>query len=145
MSIWLTEPDLELINQLGQNTLVSLLDISFCEAGEDYLKATMPVDARTHQATGILHGGASVVLSETLASTGAHFCIDTDTHYCVGLEINANHVRSVRKGEITGICKPVHLGRTTQIWEVRMSDVKDRLTCISRVTMAILTHENNSG
>lgn len=141
MRIWLKEPDLDLINQLGHNTLVSLLDIRFCEAGEDYLKATMPVDTRTYQATGILHGGASVVLSETLASTGAHFCIDTHTHYCVGLEINANHVRSVREGEITGMCKPVHLGRTTQIWEVRMSDVKDRLTCISRVTMAILAHE----
>lgn len=141
MSIWLTEPDLDLINQLGQNTLVSLLDIRFCEAGEDYLKATMPVDARTHQATGILHGGASVVLSETLASTGAFHCIDRNIHYCVGLEINANHIRSVSKGEITGICKPVHIGRTTQIWEVRMSDLEDRLTCISRVTMAILTHE----
>ena len=140
MGIWLTEPDLNMINQFGQNTLVSYLDIRFIEAGEDFLKAAMPVDHRTHQPMGILHGGASVVLSETLASTGANLCVDTGFHYCVGLEINANHIRSVRKGEIFGICKPVHLGKSTQIWEVRMSDEKDRLTCISRVTMAVLTH-----
>ena len=141
MGIWLTEPDLDMINQFGQNTLVSHLDIRFIEAGEDFLKATMPVDNRTLQPLGMLHGGASVVLSETLASTGAYLCIDKNIHYCVGLEINANHIRSVRTGLITGLCKPVHQGRTTQIWEARMSDEKERLTCISRITMAILTRD----
>jgi len=142
MSIWSTKPDLDAINLLGQNTLVSHLDIKFSEAGEDFLKATMPVDNRTHQPMGILHGGASVVLSETLASIGAYLCVDTDLHFCVGLEINANHIRSVRTGKITGIGKPVHLGRTTQIWEVRISDEKERLICISRVTLAVLTRDN---
>ena len=141
MGIWLTEPDLDKINELGQNTMVSHLDIEFIGAGEDFLKATMPVDNRTHQPMGVLHGGASVVLSETLASTGAFLCVDTDSNYCVGLEINANHVRSVRTGVITGICKPVHLGRSTQIWEVRMCDQNDRLICISRVTMAVLARK----
>ena len=141
MSIWFAKPDLDMINRFGQNTLVAHLDIRFIEAGENFLKATMPVDHRTHQPMGILHGGASVVLSETLASTGAVLCVDTDFQYCVGLEINANHIRSVRTGTITGICQPVHLGRTTQIWETRMSDDKDRLTCISRATIAVLTRD----
>ena len=142
MSIWFAKPDLDMINRFGENTLVAHLDIRFVEAGEDFLKATMPVDHRTYQPMGILHGGASVVLSETLASTGAILCVDTDCHYCVGIEINANHIRSVRTGKITGICRPVHLGRSTQIWETRMSDDKDRLICISRVTMAVLANEN---
>lgn len=140
MSIWFAVPDLDKVNAFGDNTLVSLLDINFIEIGDDFLKAAMPVDSRTHQPMGILHGGASVVLSETLASTGAYLCIDTASHYCVGLEINANHIRSVRTGLVTGFAKPVHLGRTTQIWEVRISDEKERLTCISRVTMAVLAH-----
>ncbi len=141
MSIWLTKPDLDMINQFGQNTLASHLGIKFVEIGEDFLKASMPVDHRTHQPMGILHGGASVALSETLASTGAYLCLDTRSHYCVGLEINANHIRSVRTGEITGLGKPVHLGKTTQVWEVRMCDEKERLTCISRVTMAVLNRD----
>ncbi|MDM8535899.1 hotdog fold thioesterase [Desulfobacterales bacterium HSG17] len=140
MSIWFTSPKLDIINALGQNTLVSHLDIRFIEIGDDFLKATMPVDNRTHQPMGILHGGASVVLSETIASTGAYLSIDTSSHFCVGLEINANHIRSIRKGLVTGFGRPVHLGRTTQIWEVRISDEKDRLACISRVTMAVLPH-----
>jgi len=140
MSIWFTKPDLDAINAFGKNTMVSHLDIRFIEAGNDFLKASMPVDNRTHQPMGILHGGASVVLSETLASTGAYLCVDTTSYYCVGLEINANHIRSVRSGLVTGFAKPAHLGRTTQIWEVRMSDEQDRLICISRVTMAVLPH-----
>lgn len=142
MSIWFINPTLDKINQFGQNTLVSHLDITFIEIGEDFIEATMPVDSRTHQPFGILHGGASVVLAETLASTGANLCVDRASHYCVGVEINANHIRSVRTGKVTGTCKPVHLGRTTQVWEVRMTDEKNRLTCISRVTMAVLRHEN---
>jgi 1,4-dihydroxy-2-naphthoyl-CoA hydrolase len=141
MGIWMTEPDLEMINQLGKETLASHLEIVFIETGDDFLKATMPVDHRTRQPMGLLHGGASVALSETLASTGAYLCIDPAERYCVGLEINANHVRSVRQGYITGVCRPIHLGGTTQIWETRMSDAKDRLTCISRVTMALLDRE----
>ncbi len=143
MNIWLTQSDLNRINQVGQHTLVSHLDIRFIETGDDFLKATMPVDHRTRQPMGILHGGASVVLSETLASTGAFHCVDTELNYCAGLEINANHIRSVRQGTIIGVCKPVLLGRSTQVWEVRISDETDRLTCISRVTMAVLSRENS--
>ena len=143
MSIWFTQPDLNRINQIGQNTLVSHMDIRLIETGDDFLKATMPVDHRTRQPMGILHGGASVVLSETLASTGAIHCVDTAVKYCVGLEINANHIRSVSNGTVIGVCKPVHLGRSTQVWEVRISDENDRLTCISRVTLAVLSRENS--
>ncbi|QTA81876.1 Phenylacetic acid degradation-related protein [Desulfonema limicola] len=140
MSIWFTKPDLDIINAFGKNTLVSHIDIRFIEIGDDFIKATMPVDNRTHQPMGILHGGASVVLSETLASTGAYLCVDPSVNYCVGLEINANHIRSMRTGLVTGFAKPAHLGRTTQIWEVKITDEQDRLICISRVTMAVLTH-----
>ncbi len=138
MSMWFIKPELDMVNQFGENTLVSHLGITFIEIGEDFLKAVMPVDHRTHQPFGILHGGASVVLAETLASTGANCCVDSGTHYCVGLEINANHIRSVRSGKVTGLCKPIHLGKTTQVWEVHMFDDKEKRTCISRVTMAVL-------
>jgi 1,4-dihydroxy-2-naphthoyl-CoA hydrolase len=139
MSIWFKTPKLDLINQFGDDTMVSHLEIVFTEIGEDYLKATMPVDKRTHQPFGLLHGGASVALAETLASTGANLCVDTEGQYCVGLEINANHIRSVREGKVIGTCRPVHLGKTTQVWEVHVTDEGGHRTCISRVTMAVLS------
>lgn len=138
MSIWFVEPEVDEINQFGQNTMVSYLDITFIEIGEDFLKATMPVDRRTYQPFGVLHGGASVVLAETLASIGANLCVDPAIHYCVGLEINANHIQSVRSGKVTGRCEPIHLGKTTQVWEVHMFDDEENRICISRVTMAVL-------
>ena len=144
MTIWFTIPEIDEMNKFSENTLVAHLGIRFTEIGGDYLKATMPVDHRTHQPMGILHGGASVVLSETLASVGAFLCVDTSEKYCVGLEINANHIRSVRDGMVTGIGCPAHIGKTTQIWEVRITDEKNRLTCLSRVTMAILSNPTRS-
>ncbi|MFP4350050.1 MAG: hotdog fold thioesterase [Thermodesulfobacteriota bacterium] len=138
MTIWTMEPDLDRINKMADNTLVEVLGIQFVEAGPDYLKAVMPVDHRTHQPFGMLHGGASVALAETMGSVGALHCVNPETHFCVGLEINANHVRSVRSGIVTGLAEPLHVGRTTHLWEIRITDSADRLVCISRLTMAVL-------
>ena len=145
MAIWRDSFPLELVNQHSRDTLVSHLGIEFIEAGDDYVKARMPVDHRTHQPARMVHGGASVALAETLASWAATFVVDQETNYCVGLEINANHVRPVGSGWVIGTARPVHLGRSTQIWEVRITDESDRLVCISRVTMAVLSTPNRYG
>jgi 1,4-dihydroxy-2-naphthoyl-CoA hydrolase len=108
------------------------------EAGDDYLRARMPVDQRTRQPAGVLHGGASVALAETLASWAATFAVDRSKHHCVGLEVNANHLRPVKDGYVYGVARPVHLGRSTHVWEVRVIDEKEKLVCISRITMAVL-------
>jgi 1,4-dihydroxy-2-naphthoyl-CoA hydrolase len=122
------------------DSIVKHLGIEFTEAGEDYLVARMPVDGRTHQPFGILHGGASVVLAESLGSTASWLLLDDPTtQRAVGLEINANHLRSVRTGWVTGRCTPIHLGRTTHVWDIRITDEADKLVCISRLTVAIVT------
>ncbi len=123
---------------MSANTMVEHLDIRFTAAGPDSITATMPVDARTHTPFGHLHGGASVVLAETLGSVAANHCLDTTTHYAVGLEINANHVRAVTGGRVTGVVTPVHVGRSTQVWETRICDEQDRLVCVSRLTVAVM-------
>lgn len=138
MGIWNSRPDLSTLNALSDNTLVDHLGIEIVEIGDDYLKATMPVDYRTHQPMGLLHGGASVALAETLGSIGAYLCIDSSQHSCVGLEINANHLRPVRKGLVTAVATPIRLGKMTQVWEIRVYDDRDRLVCISRLTMAVI-------
>jgi 1,4-dihydroxy-2-naphthoyl-CoA hydrolase len=145
MGIWRDSFPLEFVRQHSQNTLITQLGIEFIEAGDDYLKARMPVDARTHQPAQTLHGGASVALAETLASWAATFVVDRATNYCVGLEINANHVRPIGTGYVIGTARPVHLGRSTQIWEVRITDEAERLICISRVTMAVLATASKYG
>lgn len=143
MAIWFGAGlSLETINAHNRGTLVGQLGIEFMAAGDDYVSAKMPVDERTRQPAGVLHGGASVALAETLASWGATFVVDPEKHHCVGLEINANHVRAVGNGWVTGTARPVHLGRSTQIWEVRIVDEQERLVCVSRVTMAVLTTPN---
>jgi 1,4-dihydroxy-2-naphthoyl-CoA hydrolase len=118
--------------------MVKHLDIEFTEIGSDFISARMPVDHRTHQPYGLLHGGASVALAETLGSVSAHFCIDTNKQYCVGLEINANHIKSVRSGFVVGTSKPIHIGKSTQVWEIRIVTEQNELVCISRITMAVL-------
>ena len=138
MSIWFKAINLDDLNAYQQQTLVSHLGIRYTEVGEDFLCASMPVDARTKQPAGILHGGASVALAETLGSTGANLVVDMDKKLCVGLEINANHIRAMREGEVRGTARPLHVGATTQVWEIRISDEKDRLVCVSRITMAVL-------
>ncbi len=141
MSIWRQRPTVEALNALSRNTLLEQLEIRFTEVGDDYLVATMPVDARTHQPFGLLHGGASAVLSESLGSSGANCCLDMAREYAVGLEINANHVRAVRHGLVTGTARPVHIGRRTQVWETRIEDEAGRLVCVSRLTLAVMPRE----
>ncbi|HEY1774001.1 MAG TPA: hotdog fold thioesterase [Gammaproteobacteria bacterium] len=138
MSIWFKPFNVEDLNAYQQQTLVSHLGIRYTEVGDDFLSATMPVDQRTKQPAGILHGGASVALAETLGSTGANLVVDRDKQLCVGLEINANHIRAMREGEVKGTARPLHVGGTTQVWEIKVTDEKDRLVCVSRITMAVL-------
>ncbi|WP_374012790.1 hotdog fold thioesterase [Pseudoxanthomonas koreensis] len=129
---------LDALNRLGRNTLVEHLGIVFSAAGDDWLQATMPVEPRTLQPYGLLHGGASVVLAETLGSSAGNLCLDPALQMAVGLEINANHLRAVRQGTVTGITRPLHLGRSTQVWEIRIEDGRGRLSCISRLTLAVV-------
>ena len=125
------------LNALSANTAMEPLGIEFTELGPDFLCATMPVDRRTHQPYGLLHGGASVLLAETLGSTAAMLCA-AEGERCVGIEINANHLRAVRDGIVTGTARPLHVGRQTQVWEVRIEDAAGRLVCVSRLTVAVL-------
>ncbi len=138
MSIWFKTPDPEVLQDQALGTMVKHLGISVTEIGDDYLRATMPVDERTVQPFGLLHGGASVVLAETIGSIGANLAIDSSRQYCVGLEINANHLRSVREGSVTGTAKPLHMGRATQVWQIEIHDQAGRLICVSRITLAVL-------
>jgi uncharacterized protein (TIGR00369 family) len=138
MKIWKTEIDLAIVNERGKNTMSDYLGIEFTEAGEDYLAARMPVDHRTRQPIGIMHGGASCVLAETVGSTAAQFCVDMAKHYCVGLDINTNHVRAVREGYVVGIAKPYHLGRSTQVWGIEIRNEEGKLVSVTRLTMAVL-------
>ena len=137
MSIWKKTPDLEKLQKNRANTLVEHLGIDVEEFGDDYLVCSMPVDNRTHQPMGILHGGASIALAETVGSIAANLAVDSD-HYCVGLEINGNHLKSVSQGKVYAKALPVHLGRSTQVWDIRISDKSDNKVCISRLTMAVL-------
>lgn len=142
MAIWFATPTLEDLVALSHNTLSDHLGIEYTAIGEDYITARMPVDRRTVQPFGLLHGGASVVLSETLGSIGANLCVDGDAKYCVGLEINANHVRSARTGYVWGTATPIHIGNTTQLWQTRIVDEQERLICISRLTVAVLARKD---
>lgn len=139
MSIWsrpFTLADLSMDRGLPRH-----LGMEFTEVGPDFLRGRMPVDDRTHQPYGILHGGASVALAETLGSFGAMLCVDQDKYRCVGQEINANHIRAVVSGFVIGTARPVHIGRRSHVWEIRITDERDKLVCISRLTMAVLDRE----
>ena len=137
--IWSWIPSLETANQMSAGSLIGQLGIEFVEVGDDHLVARMPVDERTRQPLGVLHGGASVALAETLASWAATFTVDRARTRCVGMEINANHLRPVQSGWVTGVATPISLGHRTQVWEVRISDDNGALVCVSRCTMAVLT------
>jgi 1,4-dihydroxy-2-naphthoyl-CoA hydrolase len=136
--IFVSRPSLDQLNFSREKNMVDHLGIVFTELGDDYLEATMPVDHRTKQPMGLLHGGASVALAETLGSVAASLTLDLTKQACVGLEINANHIKSVREGLVKGVAKPIHLGKTTQIWEIKIYNEAGQLNCISRITMAIL-------
>jgi uncharacterized protein (TIGR00369 family) len=135
--IWKQPVSVEILTAIHRDTAVAHLGIEFLEVGPDFVKARVPVDARTRQPYGILHGGVSVVLAETLGSCGAAFASPAGTR-AVGLDINANHLRATTAGWVTGIARPVHVGRSTQVWQIELSDDAGRLTCVSRLTMAIL-------
>jgi 1,4-dihydroxy-2-naphthoyl-CoA hydrolase len=137
MRIWKSELSLDQANG-WHNTMIERIGIAVTDIGDDYVRGTMPVDARTHQPYGLLHGGASVALAETLGSLGAMMCADAKTHLAVGLDINANHLRGVTDGIVTGTARPIHVGRTTQVWEIRIEDERLRLICIARLTVAIV-------
>ena len=136
--LWKVKPSLDALNQMSANTAVSHLGITFTEVGEDYLAATMPVDERTRQPMGLLHGGASVLLAETLGSVASVLCIDFPRQQAVGLAINANHLRPVRSGVVSGVVTAIRVGRKNHVWEIRITDEQKRLVCISRLTMAVL-------
>lgn len=136
--MWFKEFTVDDLNNRPKNHLGGLLDIKFTEIGDDFITGTMPVDERTHQPAGILHGGASVVLAETLGSIASYMCIDPERYVAVGLEINANHLRPVKSGLVTGICKIIHRGAKTHIWDIKLYDDRGKMNCISRLTVAII-------
>jgi 1,4-dihydroxy-2-naphthoyl-CoA hydrolase len=140
--IWFDkELTVEKLKPLGPNTMAAHIGIEWLEVGEDFIKAKMPVDHRTNQPYGLLHGGASCVLAETLGSVASAMVVDHSKFYCVGLEINANHVRGVREGYVTGVVTPLHLGNTTHVWDIKIYDGKEKMVCVSRLTVAILTRK----
>ena len=141
MSIWFASPTADLLNQHMRDVLPGHLGILVTEVGTDFLRGTMPVEPRTHQPMGILHGGASLVLAETLGSVAANCVVDTAKSYCVGQEINGNHLRPVKSGKVTGTARPVHLGSRSQVWSIEIRDEQERMTCISRLTMAIVDRQ----
>ena len=143
MSIWKKPVSIEILNATSKNTLIEHLLIKYTDFTDDSLTATMPVCSFTHQPLGMLHGGASVVLAETLGSLAANFSVDEGS-YCVGLDINANHVRAMRSGHVIGTAKPLHLGISTQVWQIDITDERGRLVCTSRLTIAVKQHKTKS-
>ncbi len=144
MSIWFKKDwNIEKLNQLAANTMNDLIGIKLVEIGENYLKATMPVDNRTRQAYGILHGGASVTLAETIGSVASIMVVDPELYYCVGVEINANHIRSVKEGFITATAIPLHLGFSSHVWEIKMIDNNEKLICACRLTVFVKRRADN--
>lgn len=137
-AIWKVQPDIAEMNLRCKNTIMESLGIKITEVGHNFVVGTMPVDHRTHQPLGLLHGGASVTLAETLGSFAANLALDTEKEFALGLEINANHIRSVKSGIVIGTATNAHLGSKTQIWEIKITDTDGRLVCISRLTMAVL-------
>src|SRR3990167_9767458 len=138
MSIWKMPINCPLLSERSKNTFAEFIGIEFTEVGDDYLKATLPVDYRTKQPLGLLNGGVSVALAETVASSAANYCVDQSVCYCVGLDINANHLRPAVSGLVTATAKPIHLGNKTQVWEIKIENDAGKLVCISRMTMAVV-------
>ena len=153
MPIWFEPPSLDSLNAMSENTIHDVLGIRFSAIGDDYVQATMPVDRRNHQPYGLLHGGASrltirvqgmqEVLAESLGSVGAGLCVDHERFFVVGQEVNANHLRSVRDGQVTGSARPIHMGRRSHVWEIDVKDDNQRLICIARLTLAVLPRKES--
>jgi 1,4-dihydroxy-2-naphthoyl-CoA hydrolase len=139
MSIWFNKLlTLETIKDFGKETMANYLEMEWVAIGDDFLKLSMPVNEKTKQPYGILHGGASCALAETIGSVASALVIDTEKNICVGLEINANHIRSAKDGIVIGHCTPLHLGRSTHVWDIKIYDEREQLICVSRLTVAIL-------
>lgn len=138
MSIWFKAYDLDTLNGFSKNTMATHLDMKFVEIGADYLKMSMPVDHRTHQPYGLLHGGASAALAETVGSVASSLCVDTSKQSCLGIEINCNHLRGVKSGLVIATATNIHKGRSTHVWDIRIHDERDKLICISRLTVAVV-------
>ena len=138
MPIWFGKPTIEDTQSRHVGLLASHLGIAFTEWGDDFLRGTMPVERRTHQPMGYLHGGASLVLAETLGSVAANFVVDSSKFRCLGQEINANHLRPVSDGLVIGTARPFHLGTRSQVWSIEIRDPRERLVCVSRLTMAVI-------
>jgi 1,4-dihydroxy-2-naphthoyl-CoA hydrolase len=136
---------LDNLNTFGEGNMAEHLDLRFTGLTEDSIKASMPVDHRTKQPYGLLHGGASCVLAETLGSVASALVVDAEKYIVVGIEINANHLRSARQGRVTGVVKPIHIGSTTHVWDIRISDENEKLVCISRLTVAVLEKKSKTG
>lgn len=136
-------PELKDLNKMSENTLAAHLNMEFVAAGADFVSARMPVDATTHQPFGLLHGGASAALDETVGSVAGWLCINPDKQACVGIEINCNHIRGKKSGWVTATARPFHVGASTQVWEIKIVDEKDKLVCISRLTMAVVKRTDN--
>jgi len=126
------------LQEMSKNTMVEHLGIEFLEIGDNFISAKMPVDHRTHQPMGLLHGGASVVLAETLGSVASTLVVDRKSYHCVGLEINANHIKSAHSGFVIGKATPIHIGKKTHVWDIRISNLNNSLICVSRLTVAII-------
>lgn len=138
MSIWRVDVSLDGLNKRSEKTMAEFLGIEFIEIGSDYMVGRMPVNERTRQPIGIMHGGASCVLAETIGSTAANCAVDLAKQYCVGLDINTNHIRSIKEGYVIGTTRPYHIGRTTQVWGIEIKDEEGRLISVTRLTMAVL-------
>jgi 1,4-dihydroxy-2-naphthoyl-CoA hydrolase len=138
MSIWRTQTSVEQLQALSRNTLVDTIGIRVTEIGPDYVRATMPVSPTTHQPTGVLHGGASVALAETVGSLAANLCVDETLYVCLGQEINANHLRPVSSGTVTATARPHHIGKRSHVWGIEIRNEQDKLVCVSRLTLAVV-------
>jgi 1,4-dihydroxy-2-naphthoyl-CoA hydrolase len=138
MGIWRSVPTAEELNARSGKSMPGFLGIRFTQIGEDFLRASMPVNERTHQPFGLLHGGASVALAETVGSVASMLCVDQQQFMCVGQEINANHVRGIASGIVTATARPLHLGSRSQVWHIEIRDESERLVCVSRLTMAVV-------
>jgi 1,4-dihydroxy-2-naphthoyl-CoA hydrolase len=136
--LWKHTTTLEALNAMSKNTMAEVLNMRFTELGDNFLKLSMPVNNTTHQPYGLLHGGASAALAETVGSVASFLCIDPERQICVGMEINCNHLRGKKNGFVTATARPLHLGSTTHVWDIKITDETERLICISRLTVAIL-------
>lgn len=138
MSIWRIQTSVEQLQESARNTLAHTIDIHVTEIGPDFLRATMPVTSKTHQPMGVLHGGASVALAETVGSLAANMCVDQALHVCMGQEINANHLRPVSSGIVTATARAYHIGKRSHVWNIEIRDEQEKLVCVSRLTMAVV-------